>query len=86
MPVGGALVVGVDAVVVRQLEAGRVSVPGDVHEDVDRLVTDREAADLLEAERLVERDRAVDVGDPVAGVNQVRHVRIFNKKFILDAP
>ena len=60
--------------------------PGEVHEDVDRLVADREAADLLEAERLVERDRAVDVGDAVAGVDQVRHVRSFNKKFNVDAP
>jgi hypothetical protein len=57
------LVLG-DAVVVGQLEARAVA--GQAHEDVDRLVADRLAAELLEAERLVERDRAVDIADAVA--------------------
>jgi hypothetical protein len=47
-----------------------VAVAGLVHEDVDRLVFDRDASDLLEAERFVEGDRAVDVGDAVAGVDE----------------
>ena len=71
--VAGAELVGVDAVVVGQLEARHVAVAGEVHEDVDRLVADRDAADLLEAERLVEGDRAVDVGDAVAGVDEGGH-------------
>ena len=70
--VAGADLVGVDAEVVRQLQARHVAVAGLVHEHVDRLVFDRQAPDLLEAERLVEGDRAVDVGDAVAGVDQ-RH-------------
>src|SRR4051812_15550332 len=49
--VAGAEVVGVDAVVVGQLEPPAVA--GEAHEDVDRLVADGEAADLLEAELLV---------------------------------
>jgi hypothetical protein len=32
-------------------------------------------ADLLEAERAVEGDRAVDVGDPVAGVKEATPLR-----------
>ena len=61
-------VVGVDAVVVGELEA--VGVAWQAHEDVDRLVADRLAAALLEPERLVEGDRAVDVADAVTGVDQ----------------
>src|SRR5437868_13211616 len=67
-------VVAVDAEVVGQLEARPVAVARLVHEHVDRLVADRDPSDLLEAERLVERDRAVDVGDAVAGVDE-RHGR-----------
>ena len=52
--VARAELVGLDAVVVGQLEA--VAVAGQAHEDVDRLVADRHAAALLEAERLVEGD------------------------------
>ena len=52
--VAGAELVGVDAVVVGQLEP--VAVAGQAHEDVDRLVADRHPAALLEAERLVEGD------------------------------
>jgi hypothetical protein len=69
--IAGADVVGLGlAVVERQLQPRVVAVLGLVHEDVGRLVADRRAADLLEAQRLVEGDRAVDVGDPVAGVDQ----------------
>src|SRR5436853_7523400 len=70
--VAGAEVVAVDAVVVGELEARVVA--GEAHEDVDRLIADREAGALLEAERLVEADRAVDVADPVARVQEL-HVR-----------
>src|SRR4051812_27076172 len=69
--VAGAQLVGVDAVVVGELEA--VLVAGQAHEDVDRLFADRHPAALLEAERLVERDGAVDVADAVAGVDERGH-------------
>src|SRR3954469_16328514 len=64
------LVLG-DAVVVRELQARAVA--GQPHEDVDRLVADRLAAELLEAERLVERHRAVDVADPLTVVEELAH-------------
>ena len=67
--VARAELVGVDAVVVGQLEP--VAVAGQAHEDVDRLFADRHPAALLEAERLVEGDGAVDVADPVAGVDEL---------------
>src|SRR4029079_19044597 len=67
--VAGAELVGVDAVVVGELEA--IAVAGEAHEDVDRLVADRHPPPLLEAERLVELHGAVDVADPVAGVNEL---------------
>ena len=67
--VARAQLVAVDAEVVGQLESRPVA--GQAHEDVDRLVADRQAADLLEAERLVEGDGAVDVADSVAGVDQL---------------
>src|SRR5215218_930077 len=67
--VAGAELVRVDAVVVGELEA--VAVAGEAHEDVDRLVADRHPPALLEAQRLVELHRAVDVADPVAGVNEL---------------
>src|SRR4051794_12981628 len=69
--VAGAELVGVDAVVVRELEA--VLVAGKAHEDVDRLVADRHAPALLEAQGLVEGDRAVDVADAIAGVDERGH-------------
>jgi hypothetical protein len=72
--VAGAELVGVDAVVVRQLEP--IAVAGQAHEDVDRLVADRHPAPLLEPERLVELDGAVDLADPVAGVNQLHARRL----------
>ena len=56
------------AVVEGELEA--VAVAGEAHEDVGGLVADGDAAALLEAELLVELNRAVDVGDPVAGVDE----------------
>jgi hypothetical protein len=40
-------------------------------EVVDRLVADRQLAPFLEAERLVERDRALRIGDAVAGVDEL---------------
>jgi hypothetical protein len=55
--------------VVRQLEPRPVA--REAHEHVDRLVANREAAGLLEAQGLVERDRAVDLPDPVAGVDEL---------------
>ncbi len=67
--VAGPDLVVVDAKVVRQLQARHIPVAGLVHEHVDRLVADRDAPYLLEAERLVEGDRAVDVGDSIAGVD-----------------
>src|SRR5204863_9037147 len=63
-------VVAVDAEVVGQLEARHVAVAGLVHEHVDRLVADRDPPHLLEAERLIEGDRAVDVGYAVTGVDE----------------
>jgi hypothetical protein len=54
-----------------QLQA--IAVAGQSHEDVDRLVADREAASFLEAQLLVELHRPIDVSDPVAGVNQLAH-------------
>src|SRR5215218_7109442 len=53
--VAGAMGVLRNAVVVGQLEP--VAVSGETHEDVDRLVAERLAPALLEAERLVEGDR-----------------------------
>jgi L-alanine-DL-glutamate epimerase-like enolase superfamily enzyme len=74
MAVAGADLVGlVAADVVGQLEPRPVA--GQAHEDVDRLLADRDPADLLEAEPLVEGDRAVEVSDPVAGVDQFGHGR-----------
>src|SRR3954453_8106583 len=67
--VARAELVVVDAVVVGQLEP--VAVARNAHEHVDRLVADRHPPPLLEAERLVEGDRAVDVADAVAGVDQL---------------
>jgi hypothetical protein len=64
--VRGAELVRVDAEVVRQLELG-LRLAGNAEEVVDRLLADRQLAALLEAERLVERDRSLGVGDPVAG-------------------
>ena len=66
--VAGAQLVGVDAEVVGQLQARAVA--GQPHEDVDGLVADRHASQLLEAERLVEGDRAVDVADAIARMDQ----------------
>ena len=70
VPVGGAELVGVDAEVVGQLEL-RQSACRDAEEVVHRLVADRQLAPLLEAERLVERDRLLGVGDAVTGVNEL---------------
>src|SRR5665648_614259 len=72
--VSGADVVRIDAEVVGELKARHVAVAGLVHEDVEGLIADRDAPDLLEAERLVKGNRAVDVGDAVAGVDE-RHAR-----------
>src|SRR5919108_1998028 len=63
--------VGVDPVVVGQLEPRVVT--RQPHEHVDRLVPDRHPPALLEPELLVERDRAIDVADAVAGVEVGRH-------------
>src|ERR1700730_39175 len=65
--VGGPDLVGVHAEVVGQLKARHVAVAALVHEHVDRLVADRQASALLEAEGLVEADRALDIGDAIAG-------------------
>src|SRR5687767_6811060 len=67
--VARAELVGVHAVVVGELEP--VAVARESHEDVDRLVADRHAPPLLEAERLVELHGAVDVADLVAGVDEL---------------
>src|SRR3954447_24324136 len=66
--VARAELVRVDAEVVGQLQP--VAVPRDAHEDVDRLVADGHAPALLEPQRLVEGDGAVDVADPVARVDE----------------
>ena len=73
VPVCGAELVGVDAEVVGQLEL-RLLLPGHAEEVVHRLVADRQLTPLLEAERLVEGDRPLRVGDAVAGVDQL-HAR-----------
>src|SRR5215207_3534927 len=67
--VARAELVALDAVVVGQLEARAVA--GQAHEDVDRLVADREAADLLEAEFLVELDGSVDVADAITRMDEL---------------
>src|SRR5205807_3950035 len=71
--IAGADLVRVDAVVVCQLQPGLRAVVGQTHEHVDRLVANRDPADLVEPERVVEGDRSIDVGDPVAGMDE-RHV------------
>ena len=65
--VAGADVVGLDARVVGELEAG--AVVWKAHEDVGCSVGKVHAAELFEAELLVEVDGLVDVGDAVAGVD-----------------
>src|SRR5579884_313109 len=75
VPVAGADLVRLGLPEVEgQLEAGLVAVLGQPHEHVHGLVPDRQPALLLEAERLVERHRAVDVAYAVTGVDQA-HVR-----------
>src|SRR4051812_29499147 len=70
--VAGADLIGAVLVLVPgQLEPRAVA--RESHEDVDRLVADREPGELLEAELLVEADRAIDVRDAVAGVDQLAH-------------
>src|SRR5688572_2256045 len=81
MAVAGPELVGVDAEVVRQLEP--VAVPRDAHEDVDRLVADRQLPPLLEPERLVESDRSLRVGDAVAGVDELHALRLLRPLEIL---
>ena len=71
--VAGAVLVLGDAVVVGQLE-DRV-LAGQVHEDVDRLVADRHPPGHFEAELFVELDRAIDLADPVTGVEEAGHRR-----------
>src|SRR5215213_8189546 len=53
------------------------------HEDVDRLVADRQPATFLEAERLVESDRAVDFRDAVARVDELHRRAILTVLEIL---
>src|SRR6187431_2605613 len=72
--VAGTELVGVDAEVVGELQA--VVVPGQAHENVDRLVANRKLPALFEPECLVEGDRAVGVGDSVAGVDQLHRARL----------
>ena len=67
--VAGAELVGVDARVPGQLEP--VAVARHAHEHVDRAVRQVHPPPLLEAELLVEVDGAVDVADPVAGVEEL---------------
>ena len=57
--------------VVGQLEP--VAVAREAHEDVDRLFANRHPPALFEAERLVEGDGAVDLTDPVAGVDELHN-------------
>src|SRR5919198_2039333 len=84
VPVAGAELVAVDAEFVRQLEP--IAVAGEAHEDVDRLVADRQPAALLEAERLVEGDRPVDVGDAVAGMNELHTGRAYRLHVVPQQP
>ena len=84
MAVAGTDLIRVHADVVRQLQAWHVAVAGLVHEDVDGLLADRDAANNLEAKGFVEGDRAVDVGYAVAGVDErhttsLRHVLVYDK-------
>jgi hypothetical protein len=69
VPVAGAELIRVDAEVVGQLELGLV-LARNAEEVIDRLVADRQLPTLLEAERLVERDRTLGVGDAVTGVEK----------------
>src|SRR4051794_28819185 len=69
--VARAEVIGLDPRVPGQLQA--VAVAGEAHEHVDGAVGQVHPPPLLEAERLVEGDRPVDVDDPVAGVDELGH-------------
>ena len=60
--------------------------PRQPHEHVDRLVADRHAPPLLEAERRVERDRAVDLADAVAGVDQLHRQSKVTTSRVISAP
>src|SRR3954454_252498 len=74
VPVAGPDVVGLVLVPVPgELEPRPVA--GQAHEDVDRLVADRNPPHLLESELLVEAHRPVDLDDPVARVDQLGHAR-----------
>ena len=69
VPIARAELVTVDAEVVRQLEP--VSIARKPHEDVDRLVANREPAPLLKTKGLVEGNRPLRVRDSVAGVDEL---------------
>src|SRR5436305_4263314 len=55
--------------VVGQLESRLGPVLGESHEDIYGLIPDRQPPHLLKSKGPVELDRAVDIRDPVAGVN-----------------
>jgi hypothetical protein len=54
-------------------------------EVVDGFVADRQLAAFLEAERLVEGERPLVVGDPVAGVDEL-HDAILDRRQPLGLP
>src|SRR5262249_31619576 len=73
------------AEVVGELQARRVTVARLIHEHVDRLVADWDAARLLEAQGLVEGDRAVDVGDSIAGMDQRHRAGVYSRRPVAPA-
>src|SRR5579875_442619 len=76
MAVASADLVGLAAAdVVGQLQPRLRTVIWHRHEYVDRLVADRHPPALLKAERAVEGDRAVDVEDPIAGMDNAHRIR-----------
>ena len=66
------------------LGVGRGTVPREAEEDVDGLVADGHPPALLEAERLVEGDAAIDVADPIAGVNELHGLERTLRAMILE--
>lgn len=72
--IAGTDLVAVHAGVECQLEARTVA--GHSHEYVRRAVREVRPPDLLEAEGAVEANRSIDVGYPVAGVDERHQLKL----------